>query len=162
MLRRTALTLARSAARPSLYSTMASPSPTAPAPAASLTPIEDAIREKLTAALQPSHLEIHNDSHLHAHHAAMRSFVDTPSVARETHFRLTVASAAFRGKPQPARHRLVYSLLRDEMAREGGVHALQLRTVTPEELEARRRKEEEEGGAVTCKGDKAAAKEGES
>ncbi|KAL1842523.1 hypothetical protein VTJ49DRAFT_4999 [Mycothermus thermophilus] len=157
MLRRAALGLARAAARPYPYSTMTSPSSSSPAPAASLTPVEDAIREKLTTALQPLHLEIHNDSHLHAHHAAMRSFVDTPSVARETHFRLTIASEAFRGKPQPARHRLVYSLLREELAREGGVHALQLRTVTPEEMEARKRKEE---GAVTCKGEEKKVEEG--
>ena len=34
---------------------------------------------------------------------------------------------------QPARHRMIYALLRDEMAQEGGIHALQLRTLTPEE-----------------------------
>jgi stress-induced morphogen len=73
----------------------------------------------------------------------------SPTVARETHFRVFITSEAFRGKAQPARHRLV-SLLRDEMNREGGIHALQLRTITPEEAEARRKKEEEEG-AVTCK-----------
>lgn len=36
---------------------------------------------------------------------------------------------------QAARHRMVYSLLKDEMSREGGIHALQLRTRTPEEEE---------------------------
>lgn len=36
---------------------------------------------------------------------------------------------------QPTRHRMVYALLRDEMAREGGIHALQLKTLTPEEEE---------------------------
>jgi BolA protein len=30
---------------------------------------------------------------------------------------------------------MVYALLKDEMAREGGIHALQLRTRTPEEEE---------------------------
>jgi BolA protein len=30
---------------------------------------------------------------------------------------------------------MVYSLLMDEMSREGGIHALQLRTRTPEEEE---------------------------
>jgi len=34
---------------------------------------------------------------------------------------------------QPARHRMVYALLKEEMAREGGIHALQLRTRTPAE-----------------------------
>lgn len=30
---------------------------------------------------------------------------------------------------------MVYALLREEMAREGGIHALQLKTRTPEEEE---------------------------
>ena len=34
---------------------------------------------------------------------------------------------------QPARHRMVYALLKEEMAKEGGIHALQLRTRTPDE-----------------------------
>ena len=34
---------------------------------------------------------------------------------------------------QPARHRMVYALLKEEMGREGGIHALQLRTKTPAE-----------------------------
>ena len=53
----------------------------------------------------------------------------------ETHFRVTIASEAFAGKMQPARHRLVYALLKDEMARVGGIHALQLQTRTPAEQE---------------------------
>nr|CDP22589.1 Putative protein of unknown function [Podospora anserina S mat+] len=104
--------------------------------ASSDTPVEDVIREKISAALQPTTLEIHNDSHLHAHHKAMEG-----STSRETHFRVIITSEAFRSKMQPARHRLVYSLLKDEMAREGGIHALQLRTMTPEEEEKRRAQE---------------------
>ena len=34
---------------------------------------------------------------------------------------------------QPARHRMIYGLLKDEMAADGGIHALQLRTRTVEE-----------------------------
>ena len=41
---------------------------------------------------------------------------------------------------------MVYALLKDEMAREGGIHALQLRTRTPEEEEKIRTREKEEGG----------------
>ena len=47
---------------------------------------------------------------------------------------------------QPARHRMVYNLLKDEMAQEGGIHALQLRTRTPEEEERIRQQEEVEKG----------------
>jgi BolA-like protein 1 len=34
---------------------------------------------------------------------------------------------------QPARHRMVYGILKEELERQGGIHALQLRTKTPEE-----------------------------
>lgn len=59
------------------------------------------------------------------------------STSKETHFRLTIVADAFAAKNQPARHRIVYQLLKDELAQEGGVHALQLQTRTPEE-EAKR------------------------
>lgn len=47
---------------------------------------------------------------------------------------------------QPARHRMVYSLLKEEMAKEGGIHALQLRTRTPEEEERIKAQEEADRG----------------
>jgi stress-induced morphogen len=52
-----------------------------------------------------------------------------------------ITSEAFKSKMQPARHRMVYSLLKDEMAQEGGIHALQLKTRTPEEEEKQKQKE---------------------
>ncbi|KAF6801152.1 BolA-like protein [Colletotrichum musicola] len=96
----------------------------------SATPVEDAIRSKVTAALSPSTLEIYNDSHKHSHHKAMAG-----STSKETHFRLVIVSEAFGSRLQAARHRMVYALLQEEMAREGGIHALQLKTMTPEEEE---------------------------
>ena len=57
------------------------------------------------------------------------------STSRETHFALNVVSEEFKSKMQPARHRMVYALLKEELDREGGIHALQLRTKTPEEEE---------------------------
>ena len=62
----------------------------------------------------------------------------------ETHFRVVVSSDAFTGKPQPARHRMVYALLKEELARTGGIHALQL--VTRTEEEEKRRAEKEDSG----------------
>ncbi|KAG9249125.1 bola domain-containing protein [Calycina marina] len=97
---------------------------------ASSTPMEDIMRQKITASLSPTTLEIHNDSHLHAHHKAMQD-----STSAETHFRVVITSEAFEKKMQPARHRMVYTLLKEEMAKEGGIHALQLRTRTPSEEE---------------------------
>jgi stress-induced morphogen len=98
-------------------------------------------------------MEIFNDSHKHAHHQAMKG-----STSRETHFRYVrdvtcvrsasdshsvfVTSEEFKSKMQPARHRMVYGLLKDEMAAEGGIHALQLRTRTPDEEAKAKAKEE--------------------
>ena len=94
----------------------------------SSTPVEDSIRSKLTTSLSPTHLSIHNDSHLHSHHRAMRD-----STSQETHFRVNVVSEEFAGQRQPARHRVVYTLLKEELERDGGIHALQLKTKTPTE-----------------------------
>ncbi|KAK7516533.1 bola-like protein [Phyllosticta citricarpa] len=96
----------------------------------SMTPMEDTLRAKITETLQPAKLQVFNDSHLHAHHKAMQG-----STSKETHFRVNIVSDAFKGKMQPARHRMVYGLMKEEMAREGGIHALQLSTRTPEEEE---------------------------
>ncbi|KGO53745.1 BolA protein [Penicillium expansum] len=124
---------------------------------ASNTPLEDVMRDKIAHAFTPSKLEIRNDSHLHAHHAAMEG-----SVSKETHFQfvppttelytteclisrsVTIVSDSFESKMQPARHRMVYALFKEEMAREGGLHALQLKTKTPaEEQREKERKEKE-------------------
>ena len=47
------------------------------------------------------------------------------------HFEATVVSVAFSGKLPLARHRLVYATLGELMG--GAIHALALRTVTPDE-----------------------------
>ena len=50
------------------------------------------------------------------------------------HFEATVVAEAFRGKLPLARHRMVYATLGDLMG--GAIHALQLRTQTPDEAGA--------------------------
>ena len=47
------------------------------------------------------------------------------------HFEATVVCDAFRGKLPLARHRLVYATLGERMG--GEIHALALKTLTPEE-----------------------------
>ncbi|CAK7273282.1 BolA domain UV induced protein Uvi31 [Sporothrix epigloea] len=111
----------------------------------STTPVEDLIRARL-APLNPTRLTIINDSHLHAHHAAMADKVQTG----ETHFRLIITADAFEAKRQPARHRMVYSMLDDEMKREGGIHALQLQTMTPAEEAAKEAAKKKTTEAVGC------------
>ncbi|HZT63555.1 MAG TPA: BolA family protein [Burkholderiales bacterium] len=47
------------------------------------------------------------------------------------HFEATVVSEAFRGKSRVQRHQLVYAALGERMRAE--IHALSMRTLTPEE-----------------------------
>lgn len=71
------------------------------------------------------------------------------SVSKETHFRLVITSEAFSElKTQIARHRIVHSLLKEEMDRPGGIHALQLRTRTPKEEEAQIARDKKEQGEL--------------
>jgi acid stress-induced BolA-like protein IbaG/YrbA len=53
------------------------------------------------------------------------------SGADGVHFEATVVASAFAGKPPLARHRMVYATLGERMG--GEIHALSLRTLTPEE-----------------------------
>lgn len=52
------------------------------------------------------------------------------------HFEATVIADQFAGKLPLARHRLVYATLGDRMG--GPIHALALKTLTPQEAAARR------------------------
>lgn len=61
-------------------------------PSKELYPTAFKIFEKLDH-LKPKTLEIYNDSHLHASHAAMK---DSPNI--ESHFRLSMTSDCFAGK----------------------------------------------------------------
>ncbi|OAD02272.1 hypothetical protein MUCCIDRAFT_82660 [Mucor lusitanicus CBS 277.49] len=92
-------------------------------------PIQISIENKITEALNPTILEAVNESHLHAHHAAMKG-----NTNKETHFKVTVVSDEFKGKSLMQRHRLIYGLLNDELQNQG-LHALTLKTKTQEELE---------------------------
>lgn len=86
--------------------------------------VAEAIRRKLTEDLAPTRLDIVDESHRHAGHAGARP-------EGETHFSVTIVSAAFAGHSRVARQRLVYRTLAEELATH--VHALSLTTLTPEE-----------------------------
>jgi BolA protein len=88
----------------------------------------EAIERNLQRGLSPQRLEVQDDSARHAGHAGHRP-------EGETHFNVTVVSAAFGGKSRVARQRLVYDLLKAEFA--AGLHALSVVTLTPEESAAR-------------------------
>jgi BolA protein len=82
--------------------------------------IQQQIQSKLDEALDPSVLEVVNESHMH----------NVPP-GSESHFKITVVSQAFDGKMLVARHRIINTLLADELA--GPVHAIALHTYTPDE-----------------------------
>lgn len=81
------------------------------------------IRALLVDALQPSFIEVTDDSHRHAGHAGARG--------GQGHFSVDIVSAAFAGKLPLARHRLVYAALGDMMQTD--IHALAIRARTPGE-----------------------------
>lgn len=97
--------------------------------ASAKAPIAAAIQAKLTAALAPAHLRLHDDSHRHTKHAAAP---DRTKSGGETHFRVEVVSDRFTGLSRVDRHRLVNEILADEFA--AGVHALSIDAKTPAEV----------------------------
>lgn len=72
------------------------------------------IRQALEEALHPEHLEIIDESHLHAGHAGARD--------GRGHFRVVIASGAFEGLSPVQRHKLVYRAVGDMMNTD--IHAL--------------------------------------
>jgi BolA protein len=86
--------------------------------------VAETIEAKLTAALQPVTLKIVDESARHAGHAGA-------APGGETHFQVEIVSDAFAGRTRVARQRLVYEILAAELS--GGVHALSLVTLAPNE-----------------------------
>ncbi|KAI8451496.1 bola-like protein-domain-containing protein [Phakopsora pachyrhizi] len=93
-------------------------------------PIESSIRKKMVEEFKPTQLEIKNDSHLHSHHSAMKAI---GGGSGETHFSVAIISDKFEKVSKIQRHRMVYELLKDELNKEGGIHALSIQAFTPEE-----------------------------
>ena len=82
----------------------------------------EAIAAALQAALQPTALQVQDDSHLHAGHAGARE---------GRHFTVRLTSARFAGCSRVARHRLVYDALR--LLMPAGIHALAIEARAPGE-----------------------------
>ena len=87
--------------------------------------IRSDIEEKLAAAFSPQHLEVVNESHLHAGH--QEHFDGTG----ETHLRLRIVADAFSGMSRVERHRAINALIADELA--GTVHAFAIEAAAPGE-----------------------------
>ena len=76
---------------------------------------KDRIEAALRQGLQPTRLEIRDDSAKHRGHAGA-------SPEGETHFHVIIASPRFQGIKPVERQRMMYALLKAEM--ESGLHAL--------------------------------------
>ena len=85
--------------------------------------VQNLITEKLRRELDPEHLDVVNESHMH----------NVPP-GSESHFKVIVVSAAFDGLMLVKRHRLVNGVLADEL--QNSIHALALHTRTPAEWKA--------------------------
>jgi BolA protein len=80
------------------------------------------IEHTLRSALRAVHVEVVDDSHRHQGHPGARQGAG--------HFRVLVVSPEFEGLSRVDAQRLVYAQLQDVM--EEDIHALQLKTMTPE------------------------------
>ena len=79
------------------------------------------IEKELRSAFSPSHLEIIDESHLHAGHAGARD--------GKGHFKVVIIADDFSGKSMIKRHRLVYGAL--DSLLESDIHALTIDALAP-------------------------------
>jgi BolA family transcriptional regulator, general stress-responsive regulator len=86
--------------------------------------MEQRIFARLTGALDPTALDVVDESDRHAGHAGARP-------GGGTHYRVRIVSARFERRTRVERHRLVYDLLAAEFA--DGLHALALVAKAPGE-----------------------------
>lgn len=85
---------------------------------------EAKIRTKLESRLQPTHLEILNESPGHG----------LPASA-EKHFRVIAVAGCFAGLSRVERHRLVHDIVSEEL--RAHIHALSVQAFTPDEWSTR-------------------------
>lgn len=84
-------------------------------------PRVDELEAALRAQLQPTHLEVLDESAAHAGHAG------AGAAGWGTHFRVRIASPLFEGRTRVARHRLVYDAVQPFVSR--GLHAIAIETL---------------------------------
>ena len=87
-------------------------------------PVAREMIERLTSALDPTRLNLQDQSHQHVGHAGH-------DPRGESHFALTIESAAFDGLSRVERQRKVYAALGDLMRER--VHALTIKATAPED-----------------------------
>jgi BolA protein len=87
-------------------------------------PVATEMLRRLNSALQPTSIELVDDSEQHRGHGGYNP-------AGESHFTLMIESPAFAGKNRVERQRMVYAALGDLM--DERVHALSIRASAPGE-----------------------------
>lgn len=87
------------------------------------------IKEKLEKELRAIAVDVEDISYQHAGHSGVKGSDG------ETHFNVEVISEEFEGKSLVKRHRMIYSLLQDEL--QSGLHALSIVAKTPSEVESK-------------------------
>eukprot|EP00545_Synedropsis_sp_CCMP1620_P001885 CAMPEP_0119003612 /NCGR_PEP_ID=MMETSP1176-20130426/667_1 /TAXON_ID=265551 /ORGANISM="Synedropsis recta cf, Strain CCMP1620" /LENGTH=118 /DNA_ID=CAMNT_0006955229 /DNA_START=103 /DNA_END=459 /DNA_ORIENTATION=+ len=104
-------------------------------------PVAASIESKLTEQLQPLHLQVLNESHMH----------NVPANS-ETHFKVVIVSDAFDAelKTPLQRHRKVNDILADEL--QGPVHALSIVAKTPKQWKVMQEKETIIEPSPSCRG----------
>jgi len=88
---------------------------------APVLPTTAAIEARLQSVLQPTDLQVIDESADHAGHAGANA------EGAGTHFRVRVASPLFAGKSRVGRHRLVYDALQNFI--DQGLHALAIEII---------------------------------
>ena len=86
--------------------------------------VADEITKRLTAALDPTHLEVRNDSASHRGHLG-------DDGSGESHFSVDIVAPAFAGMNRVARQRAVNAALADLLVER--VHALAIKARAPGE-----------------------------
>jgi BolA protein len=84
--------------------------------------VKQNIEKKLNIHLQPTMLEVIDESDLHIGHEHARP-------EGESHFRVRVASPLFANLSRVQAHRMVHDIIKEEL--EGPIHALALETIRP-------------------------------
>ena len=82
------------------------------------------IKARLEQALSPTHIDIIDESHLHAGHPGAASGAG--------HFSITVISDKFAGQSAIQRHRMVYLAVNDLMPSD--IHALSIDAQAPNDM----------------------------
>lgn len=86
--------------------------------------MHESITTKLSM-LKPAELQVEDESYKHAGHAGVSGL----SSGGETHFNVRIIAACFQGLSLVQRHKMIYTLLAQEM--NNGVHALSIYAKTP-------------------------------